>query len=180
MRQNQYEVIVIGAGMGGLVCACYLARAGMKVLIVEKNQKAGGCCTSFCFKGYTFDACVHSLGSCRPGGYADNIFNDFGITKEVKLARYDPSDLVITPDCEVYFGANYLKTKNGLKKFFKDEALSIDSFFSYVQRNSFEKFYFNLRNISFLDLLNSYFKNEKLKSILSICLLGNSGLLYCH
>ena len=42
---SKYDVIIIGAGIGGLVCGCYLAKAGMKVLIVEKNAKPGGYCT---------------------------------------------------------------------------------------------------------------------------------------
>ncbi len=69
MSQNyDYDAIIIGAGIGGLVCGCYLAKAGMKVLIVEKNAQPGGYCTSFTRGGFTFDSCVHSLGSLRPEG----------------------------------------------------------------------------------------------------------------
>ena len=39
---RSYEVIVIGAGHNGLTCACYLARAGLKVLVLEQYKKAGG------------------------------------------------------------------------------------------------------------------------------------------
>jgi phytoene dehydrogenase-like protein len=42
-----FDVIIIGAGVAGLTCGCLLAKRNLKVLIVEKNQKAGGCCTSF-------------------------------------------------------------------------------------------------------------------------------------
>ncbi|MCM8787946.1 MAG: FAD-dependent oxidoreductase, partial [Candidatus Omnitrophica bacterium] len=41
LKKDQYDVIIIGAGIGGLVCGCYLAKAGLKVLIVEKNDKVG-------------------------------------------------------------------------------------------------------------------------------------------
>ena len=53
---NKYDVIIIGAGIGGLVCGCYLVKAGLKVLIVEKHYQVGGYCTSFKRKGFTFDA----------------------------------------------------------------------------------------------------------------------------
>ncbi|HDY75934.1 MAG TPA: NAD(P)/FAD-dependent oxidoreductase, partial [Candidatus Marinimicrobia bacterium] len=57
--QNTYDAVIIGAGIGGLVCGCYLAKAGMKVLIAEQHSKPGGYCTSFRRKGFTFDAAPH-------------------------------------------------------------------------------------------------------------------------
>jgi len=39
LKKDEYDVVIIGAGIGGLVRGCYLAKAGMKVLIVEKNHK---------------------------------------------------------------------------------------------------------------------------------------------
>ena len=62
IQKNKYDVIIIGAGISGLVCGCYLAKAGMKVLIVEQHDKPGGYCTSFKRQGFTFDAAAHTLG----------------------------------------------------------------------------------------------------------------------
>jgi len=42
------DVIVVGAGHNGLVAACYLARAGLDVLVVEANDWIGGCTTPMC------------------------------------------------------------------------------------------------------------------------------------
>ena len=39
---GDYHVIVIGAGHNGLICACYLAKAGRKVLVLEKRHVLGG------------------------------------------------------------------------------------------------------------------------------------------
>ena len=41
-----YDVIVIGAGHNGLVAAAYLARAGRKVLVLERREFLGGCCVT--------------------------------------------------------------------------------------------------------------------------------------
>ena len=45
--KEKYDTVYIDARIGGLVCGCYLAKAGLKVLIVEKNDKPGGYCSSF-------------------------------------------------------------------------------------------------------------------------------------
>ena len=39
--RQQHDVIVVGAGHNGLVAACYLARAGLDVLVVERNDYIG-------------------------------------------------------------------------------------------------------------------------------------------
>src|SRR6186713_384712 len=39
---SQYDAIVIGAGHNGLTCACYLAKAGLKVLVLEEYHTVGG------------------------------------------------------------------------------------------------------------------------------------------
>ena len=41
--KDKYDAIIIGSGIGGLTCGCYLAKGGMKVLIVEQHNKPGGC-----------------------------------------------------------------------------------------------------------------------------------------
>ncbi|HEX6201358.1 MAG TPA: FAD-dependent oxidoreductase, partial [Thermoanaerobaculia bacterium] len=52
----RYDAVVVGAGIGGLVAANLLARAGLSVLLVEQHYMAGGFCSSFRRGGYTFDA----------------------------------------------------------------------------------------------------------------------------
>ncbi len=43
---GNYDAIVIGAGHNGLVTACYLARAGKKVLVLERRYLVGGACVT--------------------------------------------------------------------------------------------------------------------------------------
>ena len=42
-RRMRYDAIIIGAGHNGLVTAAYLARAGRKVLVLERREVIGGC-----------------------------------------------------------------------------------------------------------------------------------------
>src|SRR4051812_29559749 len=62
--QGQYDAIIIGAGHNGLVTACYLAKAGKKILVLERRHVVGGACvTEEVFKGFKVStaAYVNSL-----------------------------------------------------------------------------------------------------------------------
>ena len=50
------DVIVIGAGIGGLTAAALLQERGFSTITFEKNSYPGGSCASFRHEGYTFDA----------------------------------------------------------------------------------------------------------------------------
>jgi len=174
-NQYDYDAIIIGAGISGLVCGCYLAKAGMKVLIVEKNAKPGGYCTSFKRGGFTFDACVHSLGSLREGGNIRIILKELGLEERLKIKRYDPSDIIIAPDFRIHFWNDLDKTIQEFQNNFPGEAKKIKEFFDYLDKCEGISFS-SLRSITFQVLLEKYFKDDKLKGILSLPLLGNAGL----
>src|ERR1700704_4410691 len=57
--KDSYDAVIIGAGIGGLICANLLARAGLRVLLTEQHYMVGGYCSTFRRAGYTFDAATH-------------------------------------------------------------------------------------------------------------------------
>ena len=64
--KNSYDVIIVGAGHNGLTCACYLAEAGLKVLVLEQRSLVGGVCTEYeFFPGYKASL-PNSPGSLEP------------------------------------------------------------------------------------------------------------------
>lgn len=56
-------ILVVGAGMAGLTAAAYLARAGAKVVLCEKEPKTGGLVNSFDYKGFVFDGGIRAIES---------------------------------------------------------------------------------------------------------------------
>jgi phytoene dehydrogenase-like protein len=65
--KQTYDVIVIGGGHNGLVNAAYLARAGKKVLVLERRHVLGGAaCTEEVFPGFHFSVCSYVVSLLRP------------------------------------------------------------------------------------------------------------------
>ncbi len=88
---GQYDAIVIGGGHNGLVNAAYLAKAGKKVLVLERRHIVGGAaCTEEIFPGFKFSVCSYVVSLLRPE-----------IIRELDLPRHGleilPLDGTFTP-----------------------------------------------------------------------------------
>ncbi|MDR3218909.1 MAG: NAD(P)/FAD-dependent oxidoreductase [Dysgonamonadaceae bacterium] len=86
---DRYEVIIIGSGLGGLVCANTLAKEGCKVCVLEKNETFGGCLRSYKRRGGIMDTGIHYVGSLDKGQILNQYFRYMGILDKLKLKRLD-------------------------------------------------------------------------------------------
>lgn len=103
MQVDQKKVIIIGAGIGGIATAGYMANRGYDVTIFEKNPFPGGRCGRYVRNGHRFD--IGATFMMMPGIY-ENAFSAMGrsMTEELTLHRMDPVYRVKFPgDKEVLF-----------------------------------------------------------------------------
>ena len=170
--------MVIGAGVGGLICANLLARAGLKVLLIEQHFMVGGYCSTFRRKGFTFDAATHFyplLGNTST--ITGSLLSELGITTE--WAKMDPVDCFHFPDGTRFsVPADFESYLHNLKSEFREEAENIDKFFALVRKTYLIGLMRYFRNVSsdriapyqdltIRDVLDQYFRTEKLKLLLT-------------
>src|SRR5262245_39902121 len=75
---KKYDAIIIGGGHNGLICAAYLAKAGRKVLVLERRHVLGGAAvTEEVFPGFKFSVCSYVVSLFRPH-----------IIRELELSRH--------------------------------------------------------------------------------------------
>ena len=78
---NKYDVIVVGAGNGGLAAAANTAKAGLKTLLLEKHNLPGGCATSFRRGRFEFEPSLHelcSVGTAEKPNTGYKVLDDLG------------------------------------------------------------------------------------------------------
>jgi len=86
---EKFDILIIGSGMGGLVCADILGKEGLKVCVVEKNKQIGGSLQTYARDKVIFDSGVHYLGGLAKGQNLYQIFKYLGIMDKLKLQLQD-------------------------------------------------------------------------------------------
>ncbi|MPQ42958.1 phytoene desaturase family protein [Clostridium tarantellae] len=79
-----FDVIVIGSGLGGLTAASRLAILGYNVGVFEQHFIPGGYATNFKRKNYNFDVSLHGIGGLEKGGSVYNILSACGVMQKIK------------------------------------------------------------------------------------------------
>jgi phytoene dehydrogenase-like protein len=92
-----YEVVVVGGGIGGLTAAALLAARGVKVCLIEKESRAGGCVTSFQKFGYEFEPGAGLYASWQPGEVHERVFAELPVSPP-EVYPVSPAYVVRLPD----------------------------------------------------------------------------------
>jgi phytoene dehydrogenase-like protein len=97
-KENENEIIIIGAGFAGLAAGIYAQKNGYKSRIFEMHSAPGGLCTSWKRKGYTIDGCIHWLVGSSPNSTFHSLWEDVGIAPALDIInaeeymRYEAAD----------------------------------------------------------------------------------------
>lgn len=137
MSDRDFDVVIIGAGLGGLQCAYILANEGYSVCVLEKNHQLGGNLQVFSRDKTIFDTGVHYIGGLAPGQNLHRYFSYFGIMDKLKLHRMDMDgfDLIELPgDPNQYPHAQgYENFIRRLCEFFPQERSAIERYCAQVK-----------------------------------------------
>ncbi|MER7702114.1 NAD(P)/FAD-dependent oxidoreductase [Kitasatospora sp. NPDC097605] len=131
MSLDEWDAVVIGSGLGGLVCAAYLAVSGRRVLVLEQYDVAGG--NSHVFRrrrAYEFDVGIHYLGDCGPDGVLPAVFAGLGLSGRVRYREMDRNgfDRVVVRGAELDMPADWGRYRARLKQALPEDAAGIDTF----------------------------------------------------
>lgn len=185
--EKEYDIIIIGSGMGGLVSSVILAKEGYSVCVIEKNNQYGGCLQTFSRDKSIFDTGVHYIGSLGKGENLHSYFKYLGIIDDLRLERMDEQFDFISFDGDetLYpYTQGYENFAKELYTIFPEEKEAIDLYIAMIvkvckafpmynieyEEDAYNQEYLSTSVKSFLDGITS---NEKLKSVLA-----GTNLLY--
>ncbi|MGL5150920.1 MAG: phytoene desaturase family protein, partial [Clostridium sp.] len=185
MDKSNFDIVVIGGGISGIVTTAILASEGYEVCLIEKESSLGGCIYSLNNKGHILQAGAHHLGGLGDGECVRRILTKLGLYSTELFVQNRPLKGIIDNErFNIPFEISELKRE--LLSIFKDETENIIRFFSELE--SFKealitnndiiifKYFQKFGKVTFNDLLNKYFKNIKIKAYLSALGPGYGGV----
>lgn len=184
---KQYDVIVIGGGLGGLSCGVMLGKEGLNVCVLEQHSVIGGCLQSFNRYGRTLDTGMHYVGSLSEGQIMHQYFKYLGVIDNLHLRQLDENgfDHFHFGDGKSYSHAmgydNFVETlaksfpaeREGIKAF-SDRLKQVGNLIapSWLKQGKVSNGGFEYMSLSAYDEINKYVEDPRLRQVLA----GNCGL----
>ncbi len=178
--KKEYDILVIGSGLGGLVSALILAKEGLKVCVLEKNNQYGGNLQTFSRDKMIFDTGVHYLGGLSKGQNLHQFFSYLEIMDELELQKMDENgyDKITFGNDEIEYShaQGYANFVEQLSKYFPDERENLEDYCEEIQRvcNHFPRYnvvgrdYYSeeILHLNTKRFIESITQNKKLQSVL--------------
>ncbi len=130
-HRADYDVIIIGGGMGGLSAAAHLASKNLKVLLLEQHSKVGGCTTNFRRGVFTFDASLHEMAGGLSGGKYGALYQLLdiaGVRNKVEIYELPHFYRSIYPGIDIRMPNNWEGYKKALKERWPEESEGIEKY----------------------------------------------------
>ena len=124
---GKYDVIVIGAGNGGLMAALRASKLGLKTLVVERNNTVGGAAASFVRGRFEFEASLHETPDFGQGDQRGNLgrlFDELGISVNMIQLPY-AYRLVVAPGDNIEFNVTVPHGRGRFTEFMENQCPGI-------------------------------------------------------
>ena len=159
-----YDVIIIGSGLGGLVCANLLSKKGLKVLVLERQHQPGGCLQSYRRGSMMYDTGLHYVGGLAEEQPLHDIFNELGLLS-LPWQRLDADgfDRIMIGDREYRFAEGFESFLETLAQDFPKDRDSLQRYIDLMQCT--DEVWMQQTNA--YDYLSSIIHNPLLLSVLS-------------
>jgi all-trans-retinol 13,14-reductase len=171
----KYDVIIIGAGLGGLTAGAKLAREGIKVLLIEQHGVPGGCATTFKRGPFTLEVGLHEMDGPSQHDMKTRIFRELEVSDNVTFIKLPEFYHFVSDHINITIPHDTAAVIKTLKDKFPLEVIGIDAFFNQIlspKKKPAEND--NINKLSLGEFLDSIILDEYLKLVL----LGNLG--YFH
>lgn len=124
-----WDAIVVGAGLGGLCAAAFLATNGQRVLVLEQHPVVGGSCQvvrrhDSAGGRHEFEVGMHRVGECQPGGRMRTLLGALGVDDRITWDQLDPHDFaaITLPDVQMRLPVGWDAYEQRLVETFPGEA----------------------------------------------------------
>lgn len=134
--EKNFDIIVIGSGIGGLTAALTAATRGRHVLLLEAGKQFGGYLNPFQRRAYSFDPGLHYIGECGPKQSFTRILESLGLADEVQFRELNPDgfDRLVFPGYEVHMPKGADRYHERLRADFPHERQGLEKFFDLLRR----------------------------------------------
>lgn len=159
--ENAFDILILGAGLGGLECAYILSKKGYKVSVLEKNINIGGTLQDFQLADCTFSSGMHYLGSLDEGQVLNKLFRYFNILDDLKLKRMDEDgfDSFNIGDREIEYPMGWDNFRKKLSSYFPSEKQAVNAYVNLINAVVEKQDIYNLRPFQYRDIRKNKFLN---------------------